>query len=203
MMNKGSLFIISGPSGSGKDTILTKLFEKQKDIRFSVSSVTRPMREGEKEGEKYHFITREEFCSLIENGKLLEYNEFVGNFYGTPKEPVENCIKNGNDMIIEVDVNGAEQIKQKLPYAVTVFIMPPSYKELKRRLTSRGTESAEAIASRLNSALTEIKKAKKYDYVVTNNDVDRAVDDVLHIILSERLKTERQQNFINEVLELC
>lgn len=202
-MNKGSLFIISGPSGSGKDTILVKLFEKQTDIRFSVSSVTRPMREGEKEGEKYHFITREEFCSLIENDKLLEYNEFVGNYYGTPKEPVENCVKNGNDMIIEVDVNGAEQIKRKLPYAVTVFIMPPSYKELKRRLTSRGTESAEAIASRLNSALTEIKKAKNYDYVVMNNDVDRAVDDVLHIILSERLKTERQQNFINEVLELC
>ncbi len=202
-MNKGTLFIISGPSGSGKDTILVKLFEKHPEIRFSISSITRAMREGEVEGQKYHFISRDEFESLIKNDMLLEYNEFVGNYYGTPRQPVEDAVNNGNDMIIEVDVNGAKQIRSKMPNAVSIFIMPPSYTELKRRLTGRGTDAADVIESRLQTALDEIKRAKEYDYIVTNDQLDQAVNDVLHIILSERLRVERQQNKIDEVLELC
>lgn len=202
-MNKGSLFIISGPSGSGKDTILAKLFERQSDIAFSISSITRAMREGEVEGQKYHFISREEFEELIKNDEFLEYNEFVGNYYGTPKAPVEECIKNGRDMIIEVDVNGAAQIREKAREAISIFIMPPSYEELKRRLTGRGTDAPEVIASRLEAALSEIKRANEYDYIVTNDEIDLAVDNVLHIILSERLRVLRQQKLINEVLESC
>lgn len=202
-MNKGSLFIISGPSGSGKDTILVKLFEQHPEIRFSISTITRAMREGEVEGQKYHFVSREEFEGLIKNDMLLEYNEFVGNYYGTPREPVEDAVNNGDDMIIEVDVNGAEQIRNKVKDAVSIFIMPPSYTELKRRLTGRGTDAADVIESRLQTALSEIKRAKEYDYIVTNDKLDQAVNDVLHIILSERLRTERQQNIIDEVLELC
>ena len=202
-MSKGNVFIISGPSGSGKDTILAKLFLKEPNLGFSISSITRDMRENEVEGEKYHFITKEEFQELIKNDELLEFNEFVGNYYGTPKAPVEECINQGKDMIIEVDVNGAEQIRKKMPEAISIFIMPPSYEELERRLTSRGTDSPEKIASRLFSALGEIKRANEYNFIVTNDDVDIAVDDVLHIILSERLRAERQQKLILEVLKSC
>ena len=200
-MNKGGIFIVSGPSGSGKDTILAKVFEKLPDIKFSISSITRAMRVGEVEGQKYHFISRDEFEQLIKDDALLEYNEFLGNYYGTPKKPVEECVENGFDMIIEVDVNGAAKIREKLPQAVSIFIMPPSYEELKRRLTGRGTDSIEVIESRLKTALDEIKRANEYTYVVKNDKIDLAVDDVLHIILSERLRTQRQQNLIEEVLK--
>ena len=202
-MNKGSIFVISGPSGSGKDTILVKLFEKQPELCFSISSITRNMRDGEVEGEKYHFISREEFEDLIKNDMLLEYNEFVGNYYGTPRLPVEEAINCGKDMVIEVDVNGAKQIRSKMPEVVSIFIMPPSYEELKRRLTGRGTDAKEVIESRLKMALDEINRAKEYDYIVVNDKIDQAVNDVLHIILSEHLKVERQKNKIDEVLELC
>lgn len=203
MMNKGQLFIISGPSGSGKDTILAKVFEKNPEIKLSISSITRPMRVGEKEGEKYHFISKEEFLDMIENDQLLEYNVFVGNYYGTPKAPVEQCLASGNDMILEIDVNGAALVRQKMPEAISIFIMPPSYEELYRRLTGRGTDAADIIASRMQSALDEIARANEYDYVVKNDIVDRAVDDVLHIILAQRLKLERQEKLINEVLKKC
>lgn len=202
-MNKGGVFIISGPSGSGKDTLIVRLLEKLPELRFSISSITRGMRDGEKQGEKYNFITREKFEDMINNGELLEYNTYVGNYYGTPKAPVVKAIEDGCDMIIEVDVNGAAQIREKLPDAVSIFIMPPSYEELKARLSGRGTETEELIDRRMNSALGEIRRASEYDYIVVNDDIDTAVNDIMSVILSQRLKTERKSYIIEEVLKKC
>ena len=202
-MNKGGVFIISGPSGSGKDTVLAELFRNKPDLLFSISSITRPMRQGEKEGEKYNFISKEKFLYMIENDMLLEHNVFVENYYGTPREPVENAVKEGKDIIIEVDVNGAAQIREKLPEAVSIFIMPPSFDELKRRLKGRGTESEELIEKRLNSALGEIKRAAEYDYIIVNDNITAAADNILSVILSSSFKTDRQKTIIDEVLSKC
>lgn len=202
-MSKGGVFIISGPSGSGKDTVLSELFKKRPDLLFSISSVTRAMRQGEREGDKYNFITREKFEYMIDNDMLLEHNVFVDNYYGTPREPVERAVAEGKDIIIEVDVNGAAQIRKKLPEAVSIFIMPPSFEELKRRLRGRGTESEELIEKRLNSALGEIKRAVEYDYIIVNDSITAAADNILSVILSSSFKTYRQKNIIDEVLSKC
>lgn len=202
-MSKGGVFVVSGPSGSGKDTVLKGLFAENPDILFSISSITRAMRPGEKEGEKYNFISREHFEDMIKNDMLLEHNVFVGNYYGTPRVPVEKAVSEGKDIIIEVDVNGAAQIRKKLPEAVTVFIMPPSFAELKRRLVGRGTESEVLIEKRLQSALDEIRRAEEYDYIIVNDDAATASQSLMSVIKTCRLKTERQKNIINEVLEKC
>ncbi len=200
-MNKGGIFLISGPSGSGKDTLLVELFKKRPDIEFSISSITRPMREGEIEGQKYNFITRESFEDMLKNDMLLEFNVYAGNYYGTPKLPVINAIENGRDMIIEVDVNGAAKIREKLPQAVSVFIMPPSYDVLRNRLSGRGTETQEIIDKRMEIALLEIARATEYDYIVVNDDLSTAVDDIISVMANSRLLLNRQKHIIDEVLK--
>ena len=200
-MSKGGVFIVSGPSGSGKDTLLVELFKKCPEIGFSISSITRDMRVGEKQGEKYNFISREEFEKMIEEDNLLEYNVYLGNYYGTPKAPVVAATVSGKDYIIEVDVNGAAQIREKMPEAISIFIMPPSLAELKRRLSGRGTETEDVIKERLDKALDEIKRAPEYDYIVVNDDLLTAVEDIFSIISSNRLILENQKHIINEVLK--
>ena len=200
-MNKGGVFIISGPSGSGKDTILQELFKKCPELEFSISSITRDMREGEVEGEKYNFISRETFEQMIKDDELLEYNVYVGNYYGTPRKPVEKAVSEGKDMFIEVDVNGAASIREKLPEAISIFIMPPSFEELKRRLSGRGTETEELIMLRMASSLGEIKRATEFDYIVVNDDISKAVDDIITIVSSSKFTLERQKHIINEVLK--
>lgn len=200
-MNKGGIFLISGPSGSGKDTLLVELFKKRPEIKFSISSITRPMREGEVEGAKYNFISREAFEDMLKNDMLLEYNIYAGNYYGTPKMPVIDAIDDGKDIIIEVDVNGASKIREKLPQAVSIFIMPPSYEVLRNRLSGRGTETQEVIDKRMEIALLEIARATEYDYIVVNDDLSTAVDDLISIITNSRLLLNRQKHIISEVLK--
>ncbi len=181
-MNKGKIFVISGPSGSGKDTLMAEIFKKRPDIKFSISSITRPMRVGEVEGQKYNFISREKFEEMLEKDMFLEHNEFVGNYYGTPKQPVLDAADKGFNILIEVDVNGADQIRAKLPQALSIFIMPPSVEVLMQRLSGRGTETEDIIAKRMESALSEMARSKEYDYTVINDDIQTAVDEIIAII---------------------
>lgn len=202
-MSKGTVLIVSGPSGSGKDTILKKVFEVVPDIKFSISSITRAMRAGEVEGDKYNFISVDTFLNMLQNDELLEFNKYLDNYYGTPRKPVEEVMNNGGEIIIEVDVNGAAQIREKLPKAVSIFIMPPSFEVLKGRLAGRGTESGELVQKRLDEALNEISRASEYDYIVVNDDLSEAVDDFVSIIKSERNKTNKKIHLVNEVLSKC
>ncbi len=199
-MSKGKLFVISGPSGSGKDTVLGEVFKKCPSLKFSISVITRPMRSNETADGKYHFITREEFEDMIKNDMLLEHNVFVGNYYGTPKKPVIQQLEAGFDVMVEVDVNGAGQIKEKMPEAVSIFVLPPSLDVLKNRLSNRGTETPENLQKRLNASLGEIKCAENYDYLVVNDVLEDAVDGVVSVIKSEKLKTDRNLDLIDSII---
>lgn len=190
-MNKGALIIVSGPSGSGKDTVLKELFKLMPEIKFSISSVSRAMREGEIQGEKYNFITREEFEGLIKEDKLLEYNVYCGNYYGTPRGPVDEAVSCGNEIVLEVDVNGAANVRKKCSDCFSVFIMPPSFEVLKNRLLGRGTESQDVIDKRLAEAKAEINRANEYDYIVVNDKLEDAVLSLKGIIEAERRKSSR------------
>jgi len=200
-MNKGRLFVFSGPSGSGKDTVLKEILQKAPMTMLSISSITRKMRPGEIEGEKYHFISREEFEELISNDDLLEYNVVVGNYYGTPKKPVLDALEQGIDVILEVDVNGAKTVLEKMPNAVSIFMLPPSMSILRHRLINRATDDMSVIEKRLVEAEREIKAAYNYDYIIVNDDINIVVNDMLSILKSERLRIDRNKHLINEVLQ--
>ncbi|MBQ1186518.1 MAG: guanylate kinase, partial [Clostridia bacterium] len=182
---------------------LKKVLKSLPELKFSISSVTRPMREGEVEGEKYNFVSREYFEHMIKNDMLLEYNNYVGNYYGTPKAPVDDVIENGGEIVLEIDVNGQRNVKEKVDSALSIFIMPPSVEVLRARLAGRGTDSEEVIEKRMKTALTEIECAKNYDYIVVNDDLDQAVEDFVNIIKADRLNINRQNKIIDEVLEKC
>ncbi len=180
-MNKGRLFVISGPSGTGKGTICKELIKDDK-IRLSVSMTTRNPREGEVHGVSYYFATKEEFLQKIEAGGFLEYAEVFGNYYGTPKIEVLELLDEGIDVLLEIDVQGALQIKDVYPEAVLVFILPPSMAELRARLTGRGTETQDVVKRRLGEAAKEISSVKQYDYAVINDDLDEAIENVKMVI---------------------
>ena len=199
-MSKGTLFIVSGPSGCGKGTVLAEIL-KQDNVYYSVSATTRAPRPGEINGVNYHFLSKDEFERLIENGGMLEYANYCGNYYGTPKKPVEDMLTEGKNVIREIEVQGALKVMEKCPEAVSVFILPPSLKELRRRLHKRGTETEEVIEKRIGEAAGEIRKAVNYDYVMINGELEIAVSDLLSIINSQKLKKENSEYLIDEVLE--
>lgn len=179
------VYVVSGPSGSGKGTVLAEI-KKRPDVFYSVSATTRGMRPGEIDGVDYHFISREQFLDMIERGEFLEHAEYVHNFYGTPIQPIRDNLAAGRDVIVEIEVQGFLQVKEKLPEAVTVFIMPPSVEELERRLRGRGTETEEKIQGRLKTALEEMKYADRYDHIVINDELEKAVNELLEIMGKEK-----------------
>ena len=189
---RGLLIVLSGPSGVGKGTVCRALREEEdNNLQYSVSATTRKPREGEFEGVHYFFKSREEFERMIEQKELLEHAEFVGNYYGTPVEWVRETLESGQDVILEIEVQGAFQVKELLPEAVFLFLAPPSLQELRNRLIGRGTESEEVIKQRLLVAREEIELMDAYDYVVTNDEVDKAIDRIKAIVTAEHCKRER------------
>ncbi len=199
-MNKGMLIVVSGPSGCGKGTILKEIL-KDDNFYYSVSATTRLPREGEVDGVHYQFLRNEDFEELIENGGMLEYACYCGNYYGSPKKSVIEMLEQGKDVILEIEVQGALQIKKSFPEAVFIFILPPSVKELRRRLEKRGTETEEKINKRVAQAENEIKQAVNYDYVMINGDLDEAVNELKSIICAEKCTIKRAENKIYEVLK--
>lgn len=189
---KGLLIVISGPSGVGKGTIRKALFQRTgHNLDFSVSMTTRIPREGEINGKDYFFVTKEEFEQEIKNDNLLEHAKFVNNYYGTPKNKVLEKLEEGKEVVLEIEVQGALQVKAKMSDAVFIFIAPPSWKVLEHRLTNRGTETSDIIIERLTKAKNEIMFASSYDYIVINDEVENAVDKIIAIIRAEHAKCER------------
>lgn len=190
MNNKGTLFVITGPSGAGKGTVLKQVIQSLDQLYFSVSATTRAPREGEVDGVHYHFLTRERFEQLIEADRFLEYARYAENYYGTPLDPVEEHLAQGHDVILEIELQGALQVKKRLPQAVLVFIAPPSFEELENRLRGRGTEQEEVILKRLAIAREECAHMDEFRYIVVNDEVTSAADRLRAVMLSHRCLRE-------------
>ena len=198
-MSKGVLTVVSGFSGAGKGTVMKRLIQKYDDYAVSISVTTRNPREGERDGIEYFFKTKEEVEAMIENDEFLEYARYVDNYYGTPRFYVEEMLAKGKNVILEIEIQGAMQIKAKNQEAVLVFVTPPSFEELRNRLIGRGTETADVIESRLKRASEEAEGMPSYDYILVNDQVEDCVDRLHQIILSERAKTQRNEEFINTI----
>lgn len=200
MKNNGILLVLSGPSGSGKDTVIAELMKLGYNMVQSVSMTTRAPRDGEVDGVDYIFSDTDSFTWAIENGRMLEYAKYGVNYYGTPKEPVDNFLSEGKIVILKIDVQGCENIKKIYPDALSVFITPPSMAVLERRLRRRATDSEEDILRRLNIAKDELQKIPLYDYVVINDELEKAVSDIETIINAEQMKVSRRNNILSEVI---
>lgn len=195
MKNKGLLLVLSGPSGAGKGTICKALLEKQK-FWLSVSATTRQPRKGEVDGKSYYFLTKEDFKEKIVKDDFLEYAEVYENFYGTPKSAVIEKLDNGEDVILEIDIQGALKVKENYPEGIFIFILPPSMDELKKRIIGRGSETAESLVTRFKSAYKEINYVSKYNYAVTNDEVEKAVCKIQSIMVAERCRVDRMKEKI-------
>lgn len=199
MFRKGLLIVISGPSGTGKGTVLRLVKESCHNIKFSVSATTRTPRDGELEGVNYFFKTKQEFENMILNNEFAEWVKYCDNYYGTPKKWIEDNINEGYDVILEIEVEGALNIKKQFPECVTIFMLPPSLEELRHRITSRGTEEIAVIEKRLQKAKKELNFIDKYDYVTINDSIEESVKEINSIILSEKLKYQRNKEIINMI----
>ena len=203
MTKRGLLIVLSGPSGVGKGTVRAAIFSKgEQKFVYSISATTRKPRTGETDGVDYFFKTREEFEQMIQNKQLLEYAEYVGNYYGTPLEYVENTLASGKDVFLEIDVQGAIQVRELMPDGVFIFLTPPDLNELESRIVNRGTDSDEVIAKRMKTAREELELMKYYDYSVVNDTVDNAVQKIEAIIQTEHLRIVRNLDTIEELEEI-
>lgn len=204
MAERGILIVLSGPSGVGKGTVRKAIFESpDTDFEYSISMTTRKMREGEVEGVDYFFRTREEFEELIQSGGMLEYAQYVDNYYGTPVEYVEKTLSEGKDVFLEIEVQGAMQVKKKFPEGVFIFLTPPDLSELKSRIVGRGTDDISVIEKRMEMAKAEIKMMSQYDYAVVNDEVNLAVERIKDIIKSEHFRVDRViHRYIKKLKEL-
>ncbi len=195
---RGNLVVISGPSGAGKGTIIDELLKINHQIHLSISMTSRPIRGKEQNGKEYYFVTREEFEQKIQENEFLEYAEYSGNYYGTPRGKINEYLNEGKDVILEIEIQGALKIKEKIPEALFIFIMPPSMEELKRRLKNRKTETEEKMLIRFQRAYEEINEVTKYNYVILNDDLEESVSKVNAILLAERCRVDRiEEMYVN------
>lgn len=202
MDKKGLLIVVCGPSGVGKGTICKTLLEHRPEIKLSISATTREKRIGEIHGENYFFIKRDEFEKMISNDEFFEYAEVYDNLYGTPEKYVLEEIEKGNDVLLEIDIQGAMQVKKKYPNGVYIFLLPPSMEELKQRIVGRGTDTKESIEQRLNCANKEIDYIKNYDYYIINDNIENAMDRLIAIIIAEKCRVDEDiQDIINKYKE--
>ena len=201
-MSKGKLLVLSGPSGVGKGTVVAELQKIRDDICFSVSATTRAPRPGEEDGVSYFFVTKETFEQMIEQNELLEYAKFVDNYYGTPRAYVEQKLEEGMNVVLDIEVQGARNITREYPDAVSVYMIPPTYQELERRLRGRGTENEKQIQGRLKTAIQEAKAADFYRYIIVNNNLNEAVNELNAIITAEKSGYNDRKNILKEVFKL-
>ena len=195
---KGKLFVVSGPSGVGKNTLLNRVMELRGNVQYSISATSRAMRPGEVDGKSYYFVSREEFEQLIADDALLEYAEYVGNYYGTPIRPIMEATENGIDVVMDVEVIGALKIKKRIPNAVLVFVLAPSFAELRKRLEGRGDVSRTAMEERLERAKWEYLQSENYDYLIVNDELDTAASELMAIMQAEKCKTMDRIHLVKE-----
>ncbi|HJB26072.1 MAG TPA: guanylate kinase [Firmicutes bacterium] len=200
MSNRGQLIVLSGPSGCGKGTILKEMLRSEEKMRLSISLTTRSPRPGEVDGIDYFYVSKEQFEKMVEDGAVLEHAEYCDNYYGTPRSNVENWRAEGYHVILEIEPQGAFQIKKNCPDATMIFILPPSLEELEHRLTNRGTEDKATVQKRLAAAVAEIRQSPKYDYIVVNDVLETAVEDVRTIIHAQKNSSASMQRTVSEIL---
>lgn len=199
MNHQGILVVVSGFSGAGKGTLMKELLKRYDNYALSISATTRAPREGETDGKEYFFVTKEQFEKMRDERKLIEYAQYVNNYYGTPKEYVEQKMAEGKDVILEIEIQGAMKIREKFPDTLLVFVCPPSMEELKNRLVGRGTETLDVINGRLRRAVEESKGMDKYDYLLINDDLEECVDTLHETIRCERMRTSRNHDFVSRI----
>lgn len=199
-MDKGMLIVLSGPSGTGKDSILKEMLKNRDDIKVSVSCTTRKPRTGEIHGKDYFFVDKQEFMEMVNQGQMLEWAAFCDNFYGTPKQEIDALLQSGTNVILEIEVQGAKQIIEKCRDAVSIFVLPPSIDVLKERLKNRGLDSPEVMEKRVEASEREISLAYDYEYVVVNDDLEKCAQDILKIVDSEKMKTKYRNDIIKGVM---